>query len=196
VSGDVPSSGLKIEERVYVVEGFEEKKAEKIVTICVEEKVAANAKQEIKKPLSSSDEKVLNFICAEHKREEYRKYAKQIDLEKEVIIIKSIDFLRKKGGRNFRNNKSILLNFTKKIEDYVNFKQISQKMKTKTKQIMLYNMSYIALQLENIKEGSYIYYKIGEILFKYYDINKLHIKQLIEKNKTKIADIKKITKKE
>ena len=57
--------------------------------------------------LIDGDEKILNFICAEHKREVYRKYKKQIDLEKEVIVIKSIENLRRKGGKNFRNKKPV-----------------------------------------------------------------------------------------
>jgi hypothetical protein len=69
-------------------------------------------------------------------------------------------------------------------------------MTKKRKEIMLLNMVYIALQLENLQGNNYIYYKIGEKLFKYYDLNKKHTQSLIDLNKDKIENIKKITKKE
>lgn len=140
--------------------------------------------------------KQYKFICAEHKREASQIYINQKDLEKNLIILKSIEHLKKKGGRNFKNNIDILKSFIPQIEPYLVYENISKQMKDKTKQIMLLNMVYIAFQLENIKESHYIYFKLGEKIYKYFDIFNSLIKYLIEQNKANIKDLKKITKKE
>jgi hypothetical protein len=138
----------------------------------------------------------FKFICAEHKRERAKMYKKQSILEKDIMIFNTVEDLRKKGGKNFKMKINVLRNIYNSIETYVIYNQISKDMSKKTKEIMIMNMSYIALQLENIKENHYIYYKIGEKLFKYYDIYNIFYNKLIDDNKNDIVDVKRITKKE
>ena len=157
---------------------------------------AANGKPDEKKESIQRKLQDLKFICAEHKRERTKKFKNQSDLEKEIIILNTVEDLRKKGGKNFKSKIIVLNKIALDLESYIVYDQISKDMLEKTKKVMLLNMSYIALQLENIKESHYIYYKLGEKLFKYYDVFKLFYNKLIEDNKKNINNVKKITKKE
>lgn len=157
---------------------------------------AENEKSAKKKGLKIGDLKNYKFICAEHRRSNYKIYKKQIDLEYDLIYLKSIEILKKKGGKNYKMNLNVLRKLGEDIKPYIYYDSIAKNLKEKTKEIMLLNMVYIALQLENIKESHYIYYKIGSKLLKYYDINKHFILLMIENNKQYIKNVKKITKTE
>jgi len=195
ISGSIPENLTVNNEKSIIVqeekEEFINKNTEKNLDI-----LAVNSKEDVKKVRKARDLFNRKFICAAHKRERIKLYKRQEVLEKDLIILNSYEDFIKKGGRNFKNNMKILKYIANKIEPFVIYDNICKYMEIKTKQIMLLNMSYIALQLENIKDNHYIYFKIGEKLFKYYDIYKNFSKKLIEDNKSFIKNIKKITKKE
>ena len=158
--------------------------------------VAASEQEALKKIRGDRGFKEEKFICAEHKREISKIYKKQIDLEKDLIVIKSYEDFRKKGGRNYKQNLKVLKKFVKMIEPYIIIDDISKNMNDNLKEVMLLNLVYIGIQLQNCKEDHYMYFKIGEKIFKYYDINKNYLKIMIENNQDKIKNKKKITKSE
>jgi hypothetical protein len=136
------------------------------------------------------------FICAEHSRQYLKLYKNQRQFEKDIMILETLEDLKKKGGKNYKNKLSILKSLVEDIKPYITFNNIKKEMKEKTKEIMLLNLVYIGLQLENIQETHYIYFKIGEKIFKYFDLYQNFYKKLIEDNKDLIKNIKKITKRE
>lgn len=181
-----------------IATGFEDSinEEQKSVKLNINKKMAENENLSLKNNLIIGEKNKQNFNSAEYKRDEYKIYKKQIDLEKNLIILNSIESLKKEGGRNYKMKLNVLKGFIPYIKEYVIFEQISKNMSDKRKEIMLLNMVYIAFQLENSQGSNYIYYKIGEKLFKYYDLNKQFITHIIEIGKNNIKDIKKITKKE
>jgi hypothetical protein len=182
----------EIEKTLDIMDDFKDNDIKEIV----KDESAENGVKGKKKALKDRAFETLKFICAEHRRSSKRIYKDQRGLEYDFIYLKTIEDFKKKGGKNYKMNLKILKDLGKDIKSYVLYNSISKKMNEKTKEIVLLNMVYIALQLENVKEGHYIYYKIGLKLLKYYDINSLFIKLMIENNKDKIKNVKKITKPE
>src|ERR1700761_4997135 len=137
----------------------------------------------------------LRFLkVPQMKIERFKIYKTQKDLENELINLQTVEFLRKKGGKNFKNKINVLRSLIRFIEPYIIYDQISKEMSDKSKEIMLLNMVYISLQLENLRGNDYLYYKLGEKLFKYFDLNKEYTTYIINLSKDKICNIKKITK--
>jgi len=157
-------------------------------------KSAANEDSTFKNDPKTGVIKEVKFRSAEHKRESFKIYKTQKDLENELINLQTVEFLRKKGGKNFKNKINVLRSLIRFIEPYIIYDQISKEMSDKSKEIMLLNMVYISLQLENLRGNDYLYYKLGEKLFKYFDLNKEYTTYIINLSKDKICNIKKITK--
>jgi hypothetical protein len=104
------------------------------------------------------------------------------------MMVRNLEYLYNKGKKQYKDKLNILKDLSKLIKAYIEVKNIKDKNK---RSLLLLNLTYIGLQLQNIEINDYVHYKIGEITVKYTGVLKLFIQLIIQKYKDKLNITKK-----